>query len=104
MAMGCRTYREPPAGVVGCGLLASRAYPHPDAHPHPFTPPHANPQPRSQPYAHAHSHAYAHCCPNSNSHRYPSAHACDGGEREYQTLCPRLLVRSTGGLRRSGEL
>ena len=108
MAMDCRTCREYPAGVVGCGLLASRAYPHPDAHPNPFTPPHTDAQPRSQSYAHAHAHApphaYAHRCPNADSHRHPSAHACDGGEREYQTLCPRLLVRSTGGLRHSGEL
>ena len=106
MAMDCRTYREPPAGVVGCSLLASRAYPHPDAHPNPFTPPHADTQPRSQSYAypHAHSHAYAHRCPNADSHRHPSAHARDRGGREYQTLCPRLLVRSTGGLRRAGEL
>ncbi len=108
MAMDCRTCREPPAGVVGRGLLTTRTYPHPDAHPNPFTPPHADAQPRSQPYAnthsHAHSHAYAHRCPNADSHRHPSAHARDRGGREYQTLCPRLLVRSTGGLRRAGEL
>ena len=106
MAMDCRTCREPPAGIVGCGLLASRAYPHLCAHPNSFTPPHADAQPRSQSYAypHAHSHAYAHRCLNADPNRHPSAHACDGGEREYQTLCPRLLVRSTGGLRRSGEL
>ena len=104
MAMDCRTCSELLAGVVGCGLLASRAYLHPDTHPNPFTHPHAYAQPSSQSYAHARSHAYAHRCPNADPNRHPSAYTRDGGGREYQTLCPRLLVRSTGGLRRSGEL
>ena len=93
MAMDCRTCREYPAGVVGCGLLATRTYPHPDAHPNPFTPPHADAQPRSQPYAnthsHAHSHAYAHRCPNADPNRHPSAHARDrGGPRISDPLPP----------------